>query len=290
MSGLDMLGQAAQEVAGESNHRSMHRKVCVLPLYLTSALSPPHPGAASPPADGSRARPLQPYDDNEYHDFVLNLGQEDDLHAMAAAMGHGGVGSTVGSNEDENEFSGEEQDAPLEEAEDHSGTRFFDRPANHLTSPAPLTSLSRTQQHTAPPQYDRGGFGRPWTSSSPSRRRPSCPHPPPPLILVDRQEQAPAAVRAMYQDMARNPSTYAQPLKPTSKPPPLTLESIGLPPDPSVVPVKKEEVPFIVLVYQVKGTSYRLTIVFFLNFPHHPPYRPRRSPPPPPPCRPAPSF
>ena len=123
----------------------------------------------------------------------------------------------MGSDEDEDEFSEEEQDAPLKETEDQA-------------CPIDL-SLSRTPTtHTAPPRYDRGGFGRPWTSSSPSRRRPPRAHPPPPLILVDRQEQVPAAVRAMYQDMARNPSTYAQPLKPTSKPPPLTLESIGLPP------------------------------------------------------------
>lgn len=86
----------------------------------------------------------------------------------------------------------------------------------------------------------RGGFGR-----GVEGRRGRVP--PLPLGLTGQH-----GARARYQDMRQNPSSYTQPPKPSYIPSRLTLESIGLPSDPSNVPVTKEEVPFVVYVYQVK--------------------------------------
>lgn len=52
--------------------------------------------------------------------------------------------------------------------------------------------------------------------------------------------------------MQQHPSSYTQAPKPSYIPPRLTLESIGLPSDPSKVHVTTEEVSFVVFVYQVK--------------------------------------
>lgn len=68
-----------------------------------------------------------------------------------------------------------------------------------------------------------------------------------PLGLTGQQE-----ARARYEDMQRHPASYTQAPKSQYIPPRLTLESIGLPSDPSKVPVTKEEVPFVVYIYQVK--------------------------------------
>jgi len=58
--------------------------------------------------------------------------------------------------------------------------------------------------------------------------------------------------RARYEDMQQHPSSYTQAPKPSYISPRLTLESIGLPSDPSKVHVTTEEVSFVVFVCQVK--------------------------------------
>jgi hypothetical protein len=65
---------------------------------------------------------------------------------------------------------------------------------------------------------------------------------------LEELEQA----RARQHDQQQNPTSYAQPPKPGFKPPPRTLQSIGLPADPSEVSVGKDEVSFVVLLYQVR--------------------------------------
>lgn len=73
-----------------------------------------------------------------------------------------------------------------------------------------------------------------------------------PLGLSGRALEELQQARARHQDMQHNPTSYAQPPKPAFKPPPRTLQSIGLPADPSKVSVAKDEVSFVVLIYQVR--------------------------------------